>query len=122
MLGITSDVPVGGARPLPLTELDQEALFRPLTKWNTVIDRADQVPQADPRAPSASMTTGRPGAAHIGLPFDVQKAAGRRAEVWADSGTARFRLAPRRPGSASIALRRPSAGARSGRCSSAAAG
>jgi len=44
-----------------LTELDQEALFRPLTKWNTVCDRPDQVPRAI-RAAFRQMTTGRPGA------------------------------------------------------------
>ena len=44
----------------PLTELDQESLFRPLTKWNTVCDRADQVPQAI-RSAFRQMTTGRPG-------------------------------------------------------------
>ena len=37
-----------------------------------MIDRADQIPDAV-RAAFRHMTTGRPGAAHIGLPFDVQK-------------------------------------------------
>ena len=37
VLGITSDVPVPSRGRYPLTELDQEALFRPLTKWNTVV-------------------------------------------------------------------------------------
>ena len=46
VLGITSDVPVLARGRYPLTELDQESLYRPLTKWNTVCDRADQVPQA----------------------------------------------------------------------------
>jgi thiamine pyrophosphate-dependent acetolactate synthase large subunit-like protein len=72
VLGITSDVPVLSRGRYPLTELDQEALYRPLTKWNTVCDRADQVPQAI-RTAFRYMTTGRPGAAHIGLPYDVLK-------------------------------------------------
>ena len=72
VLGITSDVPVASRGRYPLTELDQESLFRPLTKWNTVCDRADQVPQAI-RTAFRHMTTGRPGAAHIGLPYDVMK-------------------------------------------------
>ena len=46
VLGITSDVPVLSRGRYPLTELDQEALYRPLTKWNTVCDRAEQIPQA----------------------------------------------------------------------------
>ena len=81
VLGITSDVPVGSRGRYPLTELDQESLFRPLTKWNTVCDRADQVPQAI-RAAFRHMTTGRPGAAHIGLPYDVLKQPVDAAEIW----------------------------------------
>lgn len=57
VLGITSDVSVGSRGKYPLTELDQEALYRPLTKWNTTIDRADQIPGAV-RAAFRAMTTG----------------------------------------------------------------
>jgi acetolactate synthase-1/2/3 large subunit len=84
VLGLTSDVPVGARGRYPLTELDQEALFRPLTKWNTVCDRADQVPQAI-RSAFRHMTTGRPGATHIGLPYDVLKQPVDAAEIWAQA-------------------------------------
>jgi acetolactate synthase-1/2/3 large subunit len=89
VLGITSDVPVASRGRYPLTELDQESLFRPLTKWNTVCDRADQVPQAI-RAAFRHMTTGRPGAAHIGLPYDVLKQPVDGAEIWAQEGHSRY--------------------------------
>ncbi len=82
VLGLTSDVPVTSRGRYPLTELDQESLFRPLTKWNTVCDRAEQVPQAL-RSAFRHMTTGRPGAAHIGLPYDVLKQPVAAAELWA---------------------------------------
>ncbi|MGE0359626.1 MAG: thiamine pyrophosphate-binding protein [Vicinamibacterales bacterium] len=82
VLGITSDVPVTSRGRYPLTELDQTSLFRPLTKWNLVCDRADQVPQAI-RTAFRQMTTGRPGAAHIGLPYDVLKQPVAAAELWA---------------------------------------
>jgi acetolactate synthase-1/2/3 large subunit len=72
VLAVTTDIAVGARGRYVLTELDQEALFRPLTKWTRVIDRADQIPDAV-RAAFRQMTTGRPGAAHIGLPFDVQR-------------------------------------------------
>jgi acetolactate synthase I/II/III large subunit len=72
VLAITTDIAVGARGRCVLTELDQEALFRTLTKWNRVIDRADQIP-GTVRAAFRHMTTGRPGAAHLGLPFDVQK-------------------------------------------------
>src|SRR5215212_9878873 len=41
VLGITSDVAVGARGKFPLTELDQLALYQPLTKWNARIDRVD---------------------------------------------------------------------------------
>ena len=89
VLGITSDVPVLSRGRYPLTELDQESLYRPLTKWNTVCDRADQVPQAI-RTAFRYMTTGRPGAAHIGLPYDVLTQPVDPAEIWAQPGHDRY--------------------------------
>src|SRR5712692_4974499 len=57
--------------------------MKPLTKWNAVLDRSTDIPRAF-RAAFEAMTTGRPGAAHIALPFDVQNGAVDRADVWAD--------------------------------------
>ncbi|WP_226583299.1 thiamine pyrophosphate-binding protein [Acuticoccus sediminis] len=84
VLAITSDVPVTSRGKYPLTELDQKGLFRPLTKWNGVIDRPDQVPSTF-RTAFRAMTTGRPGAAHIGLPYDIQKQAVSEDLVWAQA-------------------------------------
>src|SRR4029079_970874 len=81
VLGITSDVSVGARGKFPLTELAQLALYQPLTKWNARIDRVDQIPQAV-RSAFRAMTTGRPGATHICLPYDLQKQAIAPAEVW----------------------------------------
>jgi acetolactate synthase-1/2/3 large subunit len=89
VLGITSDVPVLSRGRYPLTELDQDGLYRPLTKWNTVCDRPEQVPQAF-RSAFREMTTGRPGAAHIGLPYDVMKLPVDRADLWAQQGHDRY--------------------------------
>lgn len=83
VLGITTDVSVTARGRFTLTELDQEALFRPLTKWNRVIDRASQIPRMV-RAAFTQMTTGRPGAAHLGFPYDVQRETLDDADVWAD--------------------------------------
>jgi acetolactate synthase-1/2/3 large subunit len=96
VLGITSDVSVGARGKFPLTELDQQSLYRPLSKWNTRIDRVDQIPHAV-RSAFRAMTTGRPGATHICLPYDVQKDAIDPAAVWAQPGHDRFpayRFAP----------------------------
>jgi acetolactate synthase-1/2/3 large subunit len=83
ILAVTTDISVGGRGRYTLTELDQTALFRPLTKWNRVIDRAEDIPKTL-RAAFTQMTSGRPGAAHIGLPFDVQRGAVDEADVWGD--------------------------------------
>ena len=96
VLAITTDIAVGARGRCVLTELDQEALFRPLTKWNRVIDRADQIPEAV-RAAFRHMTTGRPGAVHLGLPFDVQKDPVDAAAVHADPALGAYparRIAP----------------------------
>jgi acetolactate synthase I/II/III large subunit len=96
VLAVTTDIAVGSRGRYVLTELDQEALYRPLTKWNRVIDRAGKVPETV-RAAFRQMTTGCPGAAHIGLPFDVQKDPVDEAAVHADRTLGEFparRVAP----------------------------
>jgi acetolactate synthase-1/2/3 large subunit len=82
VLGITSDVPVTSRGKFPLTELNQQALYQPLTKWNTTIDLAEQIPSAVRNAFRA-MTTGKPGSAHICLPHDVQKHPVASGDIWA---------------------------------------
>ncbi|MDE2791287.1 MAG: thiamine pyrophosphate-binding protein [Paracoccaceae bacterium] len=71
VLAITTDVATTAAGRFPLTELDQEALFRPVTKWNRVIPSVELLPRIVRKA-FRELTTGRPGSVHLGLPFDVQ--------------------------------------------------
>ena len=82
VLGFTSDVPVTSRGKYPLTELDQQTLYAPLTKWNGTVQRADQLPHGV-RSAFRAMTTGRPGAAHLCLPFDVLKQPVPEDELWA---------------------------------------
>jgi acetolactate synthase I/II/III large subunit len=93
LLAITSDIPVTARGRYPLTELDQTALYRPLTKWNAVLDHVGAIPHAF-RTAFRAMTTGRPGAAHIGLPYDLQKQRlpvdDPQAAIWADPALATF--------------------------------
>jgi len=81
VLAITTDVSVLSRGHYPLTELAQDELFRPLTKWNGVVDRAERLP-AMVRAAFRAMTTGRPGAAHLGLPYDVQNGLVSADDLW----------------------------------------
>ncbi len=93
---INSDISVTARGRYTLTELDQGALMRPVTKWNTVLDRAQDIPRVF-RAAFNQMTTGRPGAAHVALPFDVQNGSVERADVWGDTSLGRYparRVAP----------------------------
>ncbi len=84
VLAVTTDIAVSSRGRYTLTELDQQSLFRPLTKWNQVLNRAADIPRVL-RSAFTHMTTGRPGAAHIGLPFDVQNGTLPASELWADA-------------------------------------
>lgn len=101
LLSITTDIGTGSRGRFALTELDQEALFRPLTKWNKVIDSAAALPRTV-RTAFRQMTTGRPGAVHLGLPFDVQKAPVDSAEIWGESALGRFPSRRAAPDPASV--------------------
>lgn len=83
LLAVTTDISVSSRGKFTLTELDQEALFRPVSKWAAVIDRSADIPSVLRKA-FKTMTTGRPGAVHLGLPFDVQKAPVDETDVWAE--------------------------------------
>src|SRR5438105_2014952 len=83
VLGINTDISVSSRNRFTLTELDQRALMKPVTKWNALIDRPADIPRTLRQAFEA-MTTGRPGAAHIALPFDVQNGPVQPNDVWAD--------------------------------------
>jgi acetolactate synthase I/II/III large subunit len=70
LLCLTSDTPVDQQGRGVLTELDQESLFRPVTKWNTRVGSAATMAEAARRAIRMA-TAGRPGATHLSLPTDV---------------------------------------------------
>lgn len=96
VLAINTDVSVSSRGKFTLTELDQRTLMKPLTKWNAVIDRSAEIPKVLRKAFEA-MTSGRPGTAHVALPFDVQNGPVDRNDVWADPTLGSFpsrRVAP----------------------------
>ncbi|HEV8343725.1 MAG TPA: thiamine pyrophosphate-binding protein [Candidatus Binatia bacterium] len=96
VLCINSDISVSARGRYTLTELDQGALMRPVTKWNAVLDRSQDIPRVF-RAAFNEMTTGRPGATHIALPFDVQNGPVDRNDVWGEGSLGQYpahRVAP----------------------------
>ena len=96
ILAITSDVSVNSRGHYPLTELDQESLMKPLTKWNAVITKSDMIPDMV-RTAFRKMTTGRPGSAHLGIPIDVQKGEVNPNQIWADVNHASYPAYPKGP-------------------------
>src|SRR5215207_7961304 len=69
LLCMTSDTPVSQHQRGVLTELDQESLFRPVTKWNTRVNSSSTMAEMTRRAIRMA-TVGRPGAVHLSLPTD----------------------------------------------------
>ncbi len=63
--------------------------MRPVSKWKKVLDRAEDIPAAF-REAFRQITTGRPGAAHVALPFDVQNGEVSRADVWGEAKFGRY--------------------------------
>lgn len=102
ILAFNSDVSTTSRGRYPLTELDQPAMFRPLTKWCASLDSAARLP-AMLRQAFRVMTTGRPGAVHLALPFDTQKAEVDEAELWADPAHQIFPAERAAPDPAAIA-------------------
>jgi acetolactate synthase-1/2/3 large subunit len=96
ILAITSDVGTRSRGHYPLTELDQEGLMRPLTKFSAVINHADAVPDMV-RSAFRKMTTGRPGAAHLGFPIDVQRGTTDPDDIWADPAHGSYPAYPSGP-------------------------
>lgn len=105
VLGITTDISVGSYGKYPLTEVNQEALMQPLTKWNTVIKQAAHIPRMV-RAAFRAMTTTRAGAAHLGLPYDIQYDPVDRADIWGDPKHQSYPAYPQapEPGAAEAAI------------------
>jgi acetolactate synthase-1/2/3 large subunit len=96
VLAITSDIPITGRDTFVLTECDQEALFKPFTKYTRVVENAESIPTAF-RAAFNAMTTGAPGCAHIGLPYDVLKGTVTAEKVWADETLGSYPSRPQIP-------------------------
>lgn len=90
LLCLTSDTPIREEGRGVLTELDQRALFTPITKWAARLTTSSTAPDVIRRAVRLA-TTERPGAVSISMPADVLKA-----EVDAENvyGTPQFMRAP----------------------------
>ncbi len=73
MVCITSDIDIGQRERGTLTELDQDALFKPVTAWTRTPASGRDLPWVV-REAFRRAVSGRLGASHIGLPLSVQEA------------------------------------------------
>jgi len=93
---LTSDIDSRHRWRGTLTELDQDALFEPITVWTKTPTSGIELPRAFRDAFQRS-TSGSLGATHIGLPYNVQEAEIPDEEVYIDSRYSRYpaaRVAP----------------------------
>jgi acetolactate synthase-1/2/3 large subunit len=72
MLVITSNNPSTLTYPFEemMMDIDNESLFRPVTKWNAVVRDINRMPSLVRRAFREALS-GRPGPVHLDIPFDI---------------------------------------------------
>ena len=97
LIAITSDVARSSVGKYPLTELRQDELFKPLTKWNAILENAKNLPSLIRKAFRVS-STGRPGATHLCFPIDVQKSEIDPSDIWSQKDFSTFPAWPTRSG------------------------
>jgi acetolactate synthase I/II/III large subunit len=100
-LVITTDNALSLEHQGALTELDQESLFRPVTKWSAEVKRAELIPHMVRRA-FRLMTTARTGAVHLSIPKDILEASVDAKDLWADPQGATYPAYRFRPDSLDV--------------------
>ncbi len=96
VISITSDVPTTSIGHFPLTELNQKELFKPLTKWNEILNNPKKLGDNIRKAFKMS-TSGRPGACHLSFPLDVQTAEISDEDIWVNKKYCKFPSDPIKP-------------------------
>jgi acetolactate synthase-1/2/3 large subunit len=89
LLCLTSDIDQKERGRGTLTELDQVALFRPVTRFSEAPATAAEVPRTLHRAFRAA-TSGALGAVHVSLPFDVQTGDAGESRIAPDERASRY--------------------------------
>jgi acetolactate synthase-1/2/3 large subunit len=67
---LVSGIALSGEGKGTITELDQQKLFEPITKFSTFLKTADKIPETVRRA-FRMATTGKPGAVHLTFPTET---------------------------------------------------
>lgn len=101
LLVITTDNALSMEHQGALTALDQEALFRPVTKWSAVVKQAHLIPHLVRRA-FRLMTTGRTGAVHLSFPKDILEQPVSAHDLYADPACRAYPAYRTRPDAALV--------------------
>jgi acetolactate synthase-1/2/3 large subunit len=102
LLVITTDNSMAMEHQGALTALDQEALFRPITKWSTTVKRGELIPHILRRA-FRLMTTGRTGAVHLSFPKNILDEPVSVSDIYADPACTVYPAYRTRPDPAQVA-------------------
>jgi len=70
LICLSSDITMSSDDTGALTDVSQEYLYKPVTKWNCKIRQAEKIPQLMRKA-FRMATGGRPGAVHISIPENI---------------------------------------------------
>ncbi len=73
LVAITGQASLGRMHKESHQYMDAVSMFRPITKWNTLVHAADTIPEVVRKAFKLAQTE-KPGATHIDFPEDVAKA------------------------------------------------
>jgi len=101
VLAITTDTPLAEEGRNVLTELDQKAVFEPITKWRALVKRVDRIPQVM-REAFRQATSGRPGAVQITLPKDILEEEAPAVACYAEADCRRYPAYRTRPDPAAV--------------------
>ena len=93
VIAMTTDNAIHYDEKGALTDVDQKSLFRPVTKWNTLVKRANMLPDLVRKA-FRTATTGRPGAVHLALPKDVLDSDLTQSDIYAEMPCTEFPAYP----------------------------
>jgi acetolactate synthase I/II/III large subunit len=101
VIALTSDTPLGLEGRNVLTELDQPALFAPITKWAAVAREAGRIPDIIRQAFRVAVS-GRPGAVQVSLPMDVLSMEAEAHALYAEEACRSYPAYPARPDPAAV--------------------
>jgi acetolactate synthase-1/2/3 large subunit len=96
LIALTTDNPLSYAHQGALTDLDQQALFRAVSKWTVKVERAEMIPQILRRAFRIA-TSSRPGVVQVTLPKDVLSQEADGAGVYAEEACRIYPSSRQRP-------------------------